>query len=525
MRQCRRDNTRIFRSPALLAPSTMQPLRNNADRLLALGRNAYLRRILASVGFNLPVDLDRGSACWFERPLVRQLRVDTLKVGDVDKSILGNGITGDLNGVAQASALIVDCTASDDVDARDLFALLRDARSKNYSRTTLVFRVGSSETSQAAAAGVGGLVRSLAKEVGSRGGTVNGVCVHGTAPRAAVHAASYLSLPEAAFVTGQVVHVGRGGSTDAGSHSALLPLGQASLSGGRYALVTGAARGIGLAIARRLAREGATIIGVDIPAASDSLSEAMASVGGVAIPLDIGAPGAAARLVAAVRARAPHVHVLVHNAGITRDKTLRRMSSAAVDDVLRVNLEAPLSLTRELRSAGLIGGTGDTPTDRVICISSISGIGGAFGQTNYGYSKAGLIGWVLLGLRCREAGTAQCDSPPLCTLQLRQVDVGRCRGCCGGRLLLRSRARLHRDGHGGGYAVARPGGGAPAQCAAAGRPARGRHLRRRLLRPPRRRGLGGGRPACLRRAHAGEVRGRAGGAITRHARPLLALFY
>lgn len=377
----------------------MQPLINSADHLLALGRNATLRRILASGGLNLPVDLDRGSARWFERPLLRQHRVDirTLKVGDVKKSIFGTGSTGsvatgnpsppDLNGVVQASsALVVDCTSSDDVDARDLFSLLRDARSKNYSRTTLVFRAGSSETSHAAAAGAGGLIRSLAKEVGSRGGTVNGVCVHGAAPRAAVHAASYLSLPEAAFVTGQVVHVGRGGSTDAGSHDVMLPLGQTSLSGGRYAIVTGAARGIGLAIARRLAREGATVIGVDIPAASDSLSEAMASVGGVAIPLDIGAPGAAARLVADVRTRAPHIHVLVHNAGITRDKTLRRMTSAAVDDVLRVNLEAPLSLTRELRSAGLIGAPGDAPNDRVICISSISGIGGAFGQTNYGLS-------------------------------------------------------------------------------------------------------------------------------------------
>lgn len=383
----------------LVASRTMQSLRNTGDRILALGRVKVLRKALTAVGVQLPVDLERGTSRWFEQPLLLRHSCDVRSLGGgaVLQTLLQKGTEGQAAQAANAAqaAVVVDCTGPTTLDPRELFTALRGTLSEGFRRTTVVFRAGSDTPSHAAAAATGGLIRSLAKEVGGRGYTVNGVCVHGTpVPRSVEHAAAYLSLPEAAFVTGQVVHVGREGS-DRGAVLASGVNSRAACLSGRIAVVTGAARGIGAAIARRLAREGATIVGIDIPSAEEPLRVVMASVAGIAVPLDIAAPGAAGRAVAALRhAGVSRTHVVVHNAGITRDKTLRRMKDAAVDAVLRVNLEAPLALTSALTDAGLLGGPGASAedSDRVICVSSISGIGGAFGQTNYSYSKAGLIG-------------------------------------------------------------------------------------------------------------------------------------
>ena len=387
----------------------MQPLRNSGDRLLAFGRHPVLRQVLTKLGITLPVDLDRGQTRWFEQPLLAHTPVDVLTTG----ASVGSALLDPLRGAAakierdSATALVVDCT-SESLNHRDIFSLLRGVQPKNYRRTTIVFRAGSCDSSRAAASGIGGAIRSLAKEIGARGQTVNGVCVHGSAapdclpyPRAVLHTASYLSLPESAFVTGQVVHVGRITCTN-GLDDAQLPAAhQGANLKGRFALVTGAAQGIGAAIARRLAREGATVVGVDIPGghAEELLRKLMSSLAGIAIPLDVSSVAAGAQLVSMLRrAQVSRTDIVVHNAGITRDKTLRRMQDAAIDAVMKVNLEAPLALTDALSRAGLLfGKTEHATTDsgsRVICISSISGIGGAYGQTNYSYSKAALIGWV-----------------------------------------------------------------------------------------------------------------------------------
>jgi len=153
---------------------------------------------------------------------------------------------------------------------------------------------------------------------------------------------------------------------------------------GRKALVTGAARGIGAAIAETLARDGAEVVLLDVPQAKSDLEALAARLGGQAVTLDICAADAASQLIEHLPGG---IDILVHNAGITRDKTLANMSADFWDSVLAVNLSAPQILTQALLDSGTLHDDG-----RVVLLASISGLAGNRGQTNYTTSKAGLIG-------------------------------------------------------------------------------------------------------------------------------------
>jgi 3-oxoacyl-[acyl-carrier protein] reductase len=169
---------------------------------------------------------------------------------------------------------------------------------------------------------------------------------------------------------------------------------------GRVAVVTGAARGIGAAIADTLARDGATVVAVDIPAAGEALARVANRTGGSALQLDITAPDAAERLLAHLRERHGRVDVVVHNAGITRDKLLANMDADRWNAVLAVNLRAQLAINDALLASDVLSDTG-----RIVCISSTSGIAGNRGQANYAASKAGVIGMVrALAPRLAERG-------------------------------------------------------------------------------------------------------------------------
>jgi 3-oxoacyl-[acyl-carrier protein] reductase len=112
-------------------------------------------------------------------------------------------------------------------------------------------------------------------------------------------------------------------------------------------------------------------------------------VGGSMLLLDVAAENAVDVLIEHVRSAHRGLDILVHNAGVTRDRTLAKMSEEAWDIALSVNLAAPLALTRGLLDAKLLRDEG-----RVVCLSSVAGIAGNAGQTNYAASKAGLIGFV-----------------------------------------------------------------------------------------------------------------------------------
>lgn len=192
----------------------------------------------------------------------------------------------------------------------------------------------------------------------------------------------FLLSAKSAFVDGQVIRVGEG--------SATLPASWDTPSKDRVAVVTGAARGIGATIAEILARDGAKVICVDVPQAGDHLAETANKVKGTALPLDVTAADAADKLKAHAEERyGQGIDVIVHNAGITRDKLLANMDDAKWNSVIAVNLLAPVRITQ-----GLLDNGGLNDNGRVIGVSSIAGIAGNRGQTNYGTTKAGVIGLV-----------------------------------------------------------------------------------------------------------------------------------
>ncbi len=226
-----------------------------------------------------------------------------------------------------------------------------------------------------------GLVRSIAKELRD-GGTANLLFVPNGAESSVPGPVRFFLSGRSAYVDGQVVTL----------TAADVPAGQDEERplAGEVAVVTGAARGIGASIARVLARDGAHVVAVDVPAAGQSLAEVANEVGGTAFQLDITAPDAAQRLVDHVQERHGGVDVVVHNAGITRDKLLVNMDAARWNSVMAVNLQAQLDITQALLDAeGVL-----RPGARVVAVSSQSGIAGNRGQTNYAASKAGVIGMV-----------------------------------------------------------------------------------------------------------------------------------
>ena len=225
-----------------------------------------------------------------------------------------------------------------------------------------------------------GFTRSAAKELRA-GATAQLVRVAPGAEGNIEATLRFLLSGRSAYVDGQAIDIGA--AVPAVPEDWERPL------AGKVALVTGAARGIGAAMAEVLARDGADVICLDVPAMGAELATTANAVRGTAFQLDITAAHAPTALADHVRERHAGIDVVVHNAGITRDKTLARMSEDQWDAVLAVNLIAPERLTAALLEGDLLRRGG-----RIVCVSSIGGIAGNRGQTNYATSKAGVIGLV-----------------------------------------------------------------------------------------------------------------------------------
>ncbi len=234
-----------------------------------------------------------------------------------------------------------------------------------------------------------GFTRSLGKEIG-RGGTVQLVYVAEGAEPASASTLGFLLSPKSAYVSGQVVRIGAHGQPAATGAADLTAVADPTRPlAGKVALVTGASRGIGEQIARVLHRDGATVVGLDVPQAAGELQSVMKEIDGDWLTLDITADDAPQRIARHLREQHGGVDVVVHNAGITRDKKLANMAEDRFASVVAVNLTAPERITRQLLDEGVIRDGGS-----IIGVASIAGIAGNVGQTNYAASKAGVIGLV-----------------------------------------------------------------------------------------------------------------------------------
>jgi 3-oxoacyl-[acyl-carrier protein] reductase len=230
--------------------------------------------------------------------------------------------------------------------------------------------------------GLEGFTRSLGKEIG-RGGTVQLVYVAEGYEGSTLSTLGFLLSPKSAYVSGQVVRIGAHQETPAEVVDWHKPL------TGKVAFVTGASRGIGEQIARVLHRDGATVVGLDVPQAAADLQKVMKELDGDWLTLDITAKDAPQRIAQHLKDKHGGVDVVVHNAGVTMDKKLANQTPERFGKVLQINIEAPEKITAELLKQSVIN-----PNGRIIGVSSMAGIAGNLGQTSYAASKAGVIGFV-----------------------------------------------------------------------------------------------------------------------------------
>src|SRR4051812_9092343 len=226
-----------------------------------------------------------------------------------------------------------------------------------------------------------GFTRSIGKEIGAKGAVINLVYVAPGAEDAIEATLRFFLSSKSAYVDGQVVRIGaaKPGAVKDWEHAL----------NGKVALVTGAARGIGRSIAETLARDGAHVVCLDIPKMGEDLAEVANEIGGETLQADITDANAPQLIVDPLKERHGGVDVFVHNAGITMDKTLGRMSEDQWGAVLAVNLTSQEKINDALLASGVLNAGG-----RIISVSSQSGIAGNRGQSNYSLTKAGVIGTV-----------------------------------------------------------------------------------------------------------------------------------
>jgi 3-oxoacyl-[acyl-carrier protein] reductase len=347
--------------------------------------------VAKNLGLPNPVELER----YVEgAPLVTGTVVvgGTGRLADTVVSMLDDlGISNvtDASPVQRYKGLVLDATglesSADLVELQRFFTPLMRSLEQNPRVVVLGTppEMTNSPEERIAQRALEGFTRSLGKEIG-RGGTSQLVYVAPAADAAIQSTLAFLLSPKSAYVSGQVIRIGATGATTAEPVADWdKPL------AGKVALVTGASRGIGEEIARVLHRDGATVLGVDVPQAANELQAVMRELDGDHLMLDITAKDAPQRIAKHVKDKHGGVDVVVHNAGITRDKKLANMKEDGWSSAIAVNLTAPERITAELLDQKLV-----RPNGRVIGVSSIAGIAGNVGQTNYAASKAGVIGLV-----------------------------------------------------------------------------------------------------------------------------------
>ena len=391
----------------------------SGDRYSSIANSAIGGRITGAVGLPAPPILERhepgmpvvsgpvllGAAQGgrLEEPVREVLRSIGAHIGEAPAG------TGNGSEPADLSAIVYDATGIDEsARLRSLYEFFHPAiRGVGRSGRVVVLTTPPDQADGPRAAtaqrAIEGFVRSVAKEIGRKGATAQTVQVEHGGEGGLESTLRFLLSARSAYVDGQVIRLQAIEGADV-----VVPADWDRPLDGRVAAVTGASRGIGEAIAETLARDGAEVLAIDVPPAGEALSEVANRIGGSALQLDITGPEAPARLADHVAERHGRLDAIVHNAGITRDKTLGRMPDEGWDTVLDVNLSSQERMNDELLERSLIGAGG-----RIVSVSSVSGIAGNRGQANYATSKAGIIGMVgaMAGLMRERGATINAVAP------------------------------------------------------------------------------------------------------------------
>jgi len=394
-----------------------------SDFFVNLGTNKAARAVIKGLGLPIPLPqkLDRAKGPWHERPLHDQ------------QVIAGHGARGELASILAGTLAMAGASAhvaggEDILDAykkrgeawgRPPAALSAETPPENLRPRCLLFDAtgiqkpedlaevhaffhawvrrlracgravvitrpqAQAETPQQSAArrALDGFIRSMGREIGRKGSTVQVMYVDKGADDRIEPVLRFLLSQRSAYVTGQPVHVSAIVKTGDGKIPYQRPL------EGKVALVTGSARGIGAATARTLAREGADVIIMDRSSEEEAAAKVVDEINGTWLACDITDPEAGNIILKLIEERFQGLDIIVHNAGVTRDKMLANMKPDRWDQAMRVNLICLIAVNETLTPLLRDGG-------RIVCLASIAGIAGNLGQTNYAASKAGVIGYV-----------------------------------------------------------------------------------------------------------------------------------
>ncbi len=381
------------------------------DYLVSMGQNKTAKHLIKNLGITLPQKLKRQSGAWDEHflggkqlgiggsgHLHRSLGPELVRAG-ATVSLVGvsEKIVRDYAGLnhvkvqegpaltATSHALLFDATGLESVEELEQLYLFLHKNIRLVEPNGRIILLGPAPgvtlASQVISHALEGIARSLAKEVGKRGATAHLVMIAPGADSRVAGVVLFLLSARSAFISGQtftVTDLAKGPSGDATA----LPL------KGKIALVTGAARGIGAATSRTLAREGAKVVCLDRPDDEKALSGVALEISGQVLLQDITDSEAPHAIQSFATDKVGGFDIIVHNAGITRDKTIANMEEKQWNAALNVNLASVLRITEALLTRGL------NDNGRLICLSSIAGIAGNFGQTNYAAAKSGLIGFI-----------------------------------------------------------------------------------------------------------------------------------
>lgn len=391
------------------------------DLLLDIGKSQIARQMVKKlkIPLNLPTILDRDENPWTDLPLkglvlgvggdrkaksIELLRALVIGAGAQASQVYGSA--------AKLNGLIFDATQTRTVQDLGLiydFIKPRIQSLTPHARIVILTQFCDSFPSppniDAEAAAVSrsllGFAKSLGKELGRKGTTVNIIEVKKDSLTK-----EFLSWPlvfflskRSAFISGQRLRMGlkstgsQNNTQNGVFNEIVLAPFKESLKG-KKALVTGAAHGIGKEICRWLSLEGAEIVGLDHPVEKDALALAMEKINGKHFLANLLDPHSFPKIQMWVEKEMGSIDIVVSNAGLTRDKTLARMPRDYWDDVLQVNLKATIDLIESLILKPQSQSRLIAPSGRIILMSSISGLSGNAGQTNYAAAKAGLIGFI-----------------------------------------------------------------------------------------------------------------------------------